>query len=58
MMEPYLRVYGYDHRLLARVYVGRNCRAIYLTPKTNRLLAGTALGVLEVRIDMLLKDKR
>ncbi len=58
MMEPYLRVYGYDHRLLARVYIGRNCRAIYLTPKTNRLLAGSSLGVLEVNVDNLLKNKR
>jgi DNA-binding beta-propeller fold protein YncE len=54
MMEPYLRVYSYDHRLLAKIYIGRNCRAIYLTPATNRLLVGTSLGVLEVDVDRMI----
>jgi len=51
MLSPYLRVYDFDHRLVARVFVGRNCRTLYLTPSTNRLLAGTSLGVLEVKVD-------
>ncbi len=58
MLGPDLLIFGFDHRRVGSVYVGRNCRALYLTPKTNRLLAGTALGIFEVNVDLLLYDER
>lgn len=58
MIGSRLMVYDFRHRRAGSVFIGRNCRALYLTPATGRLLAGTSLGVLEIDVDRLVGDAR
>lgn len=55
---PYVRVYDYDGKFLEEIFVGPNCREIVATPHTNRILAGSALGVIELKIDLILNSLR
>ncbi|MFA6450740.1 MAG: hypothetical protein WCX65_14800 [bacterium] len=58
MIDPYLRVYGSDYSLLGKIYIGRICRVIYISPKSNRVFAGSMYGLLEIKIDDLLRDSK
>lgn len=48
-VEPYIRIYNLDGVLLGRIFAGSNCRDIFLTPVSNRVLAGTTLGLMELK---------
>ena len=56
MLSPYVFIYDFSHREVGRVYIGEDCRVLYLTPATNRLLAGNMFGIVEIDVDGLLKD--
>lgn len=48
MKEPFVSVFDFDGEPAGKIYTGSHCRVFYLTPRTNRVLAGTILGVIEL----------
>ncbi len=53
MVEPFLRIYGYDGKLKRKIYVGPDCRVISRSGKSDRIFVGTLLGLIEVLPDGL-----
>lgn len=53
---PYVRIYDYDGKFIDEIFAGPNCREIVASPASNRILAGTALGVVELKVDMVINS--
>ncbi len=58
MADPRIRVFDYEGNLLGSIYAGANCREIVKTPKSNRILAGTIIGLVELNIESFLADHK
>ncbi len=58
MKEPYVSVFDFDGKLAGKIFTGSQCRVFYITPKSNRVLAGTILGVIELKTDNLVAERR
>lgn len=57
-MDDYMYVLNFDGKILGKVFVGKRCRSIVLSPRTRRLFVGTSAGILEINIDAFLKHWR
>jgi hypothetical protein len=57
-VDPYLRVYGYNRVLLAKIFIGKQCREIYQDGASGRIFVGTSLGVSEILTKDIAADFR
>ncbi len=55
-MDDTMSVLNYDGNVLGKIFVGKRCRSLVLSPHTRRLFAGTSIGVLEIDINSFLKQ--
>lgn len=55
-LNPYLLIMNSDFKVIKKVYIGHFCRSLKLL-RNGRLFAATAIGLLEVHIDKILKEK-
>jgi hypothetical protein len=56
MIDPHTLVYDGSGRQIAKVFTGSSCRVIHVSASTGRVFVGSAYGLIELRIDDLLRD--
>jgi len=54
--EPYVRVYNDKNVLITKIYTGKRCREIYQDPRSDRIFAGTQIGVMEILTKKIASD--
>ena len=58
VIEPYVYVYRPGGKPVGKIFTGSNCREIVVAPKSGRVFAGTAFGLIELRVDKLISDSK
>ncbi len=56
MIDPHTIVYDVSGKQIAKVFTGGSCRVIHVSASTGRVFVGSAYGLIELRIDDLLRD--
>lgn len=57
-LEDDMSVLNNDGYALGKIFVGKRCRSLFLSPRSRRLFAGTSIGILEIHIDGFMKHWR
>jgi len=56
MIDPHTLVYDGSGKQIAKVFTGSSCRVIHVSPSSGRVFVGSMYGLIELRIDDLLRD--